>query len=126
MRDFFEKIVDEYDPQTEEQRFVAEQIATCMYRIRRCQDMEDRIMMQDDPFASGALEKLERYRQSIERSYQRFTRRWAEIRKEIHQEQRAVQQQNKNLFYELMRQERELEREVLSMPATPVELEESA
>ena len=114
MEDFIQKIVAEYNPRTEEQRFVAEQIALAMFRIRRCQELEDKLMLEADPFEGGKLDKLERYRQSIERSYQRFTKRWAEIRKEIIREEKAVTRRNENEFYEILRHEREVEREVLA------------
>ena len=118
------EIVQEYRPQTVEQRFVVNQIAQAMWRLQRCQRMEDELMdlslnpfAEKDDFLMKRLQHLEKYRQNVERTWLRLLKRWSEIRKEEVREQKAVAHQREREYYEFMSQERELEKQLFATPS---------
>src|SRR5260370_35128273 len=79
-------ITEEYGPLSPSAEFVVRQIADAMWRLQRLQRMEDELIASsDNPFLDDddkimiRLERLQRYRQMIERSYARFTQEWRKI-----------------------------------------------
>src|SRR5260221_4570452 len=79
-------VTDEHAPLSEAGKFVVRQIADAMWRLQRLQRMEDELIASsDNPFMDEddktmvRLERLQRYRQMIERSYVRFTQEWRKL-----------------------------------------------
>ena len=79
-------VTEEYGPLSPSAEFVVRQIADAMWRLQRLQRMEDELIASsDNPFLDDddkimiRLERLQRYRQMIERSYARFTQEWRKI-----------------------------------------------
>src|SRR5258707_13766608 len=77
---------EEYGPLSPSAEFVVRQIADAMWRLQRLQRMEDELIASsDNPFLDEddktmiRLERLQRYRQMIERSYVRFTQEWRKL-----------------------------------------------
>lgn len=117
------------DPRDVTARFVVRQIADAMWRLDRCQRMENELMeLSDNPFASQddvvlrRLERLERYRQSIERTYSRFCRRWTELRTELQNEAKqsakAQASSNKDYFYRIFREQTEADEQMFAETRT--------
>ncbi len=81
-----EAIREEYGPGSPSGEFVVRQIADAMWRLQRLQRMEDELMasspnpfMEEDSTLLIRLERLQRYRAMIERTYHRFAQEWRKI-----------------------------------------------
>ncbi len=79
-------MIAEYTPGNPVAEFVVRQIADAMWRLQRCRRLEDEILASSpNPFLDEneailkKLERLERYRQSIERTYHRFVKEWRNL-----------------------------------------------
>ncbi len=79
-------VTEEYGPLSPSAEFVVRQIADAMWRLQRLQRMEDELIassdnpfMEEDDKTMIRLERLQRYRQMIERTYTRFTQEWRKI-----------------------------------------------
>jgi len=78
-----EQIREDYGPGGSAGNFVVNKIADLMWRMQRLDRMEAELLERsDNPFADedetvlNKLERLQRYRQMLERSYHRFRKDW--------------------------------------------------
>ena len=81
-----EAVREEYGPASPSGEFVVRQSADSMWRLQRLQRMEDELMasspnpfMEEDATLLIRLERLQRYRAMIERTYHRFAQEWRKI-----------------------------------------------
>jgi hypothetical protein len=81
-----EKYEDDYGPDSETEQFIVRQIADAAWRLNRLARMEDDLMaMSANPFAEEndnlllRLERLQRYRKSIEATFLRYRKEWREV-----------------------------------------------
>src|SRR5438309_1341536 len=79
-------IIEEYEPYNDIAKYVVIKIAESMWRLDRCQRMEDELIasspnpfMEEDETLARKLERLERYKQAIERTYHRFVKEWRNL-----------------------------------------------
>lgn len=95
---FIARIIKEYGPGTAPAEFIARAIAETMWRLEMCRRMEDEILalspnpfLDEDSAVARKLERLERYRSSIERAYHRYVKEWRNL---IHDDVREKKTQS--------------------------------
>jgi hypothetical protein len=84
------KFEEDYEPEGDTETFIVRQIADAVWRLTRCSRMEEELMaLSANPFAEEddkvlrRLERLQRYRKSIEGTFHRFRREWIAVNRAI-------------------------------------------